>query len=137
MEVTFHEIDIAIYEHKVIVLVTQDPDAVQRAIDHYGLQSLFDLSNKDRAKIVSGRGGYSFIGDRYRSILWLGKYPDGPYNESVLVHEAIHVAVAILDDIGIPLKKSCDEALTYLVDFIYRETRLALQYGRDDSRTTP
>ena len=53
------------------------------------------------------------------AIIFLRKWESTPKSYAVLVHEIVHAASLIIDNIGIDESKSVPETLCYLVDYIF------------------
>lgn len=40
----------------------------------------------------------------------------------IVAHESVHVAVALCDNLGVPVEAGCDETLAYMVDYLTQTT---------------
>jgi len=78
----------------------------------------FEVTALDTAQAVSLNYSPFFI--------FLTEWKFDAENIGVLTHECIHVANYILDRCGVKEKKSCDEALAYLVGYLVESFLKAL-----------
>lgn len=54
-------------------------------------------------------------------ILYMPHLPSTPTDLSVLQHEVFHTAFFVMDKIGITLASNCDEAYSYLIQFLTKK----------------
>ena len=108
-------VPIPVYEHKVICIVTKNPQAVDEAFSRMKLNYCV---GKNQRKILEGRGGLCWYGCDNTIVIWMAAIPRTPYQISVLIHEITHAAIQMLSSVGVPVDAKTDEAVCYLLDYL-------------------
>lgn len=90
---------------------------------------------------TSGQGSFIWVEEKHYKGYWLlinRRY----MNDRVIVHEAFHATVCLLQNKGLKLKRSSEEAYAYLLDYIYGElvnitkrAKLDFKKQRDEERS--
>lgn len=96
------KIKVPIYELPIIIHVTNDVSGVSEEIDGQSDDSLIE----NEASVVIDKLGITNLVIR----------PDATIN--TICHESFHIMVNIMDDIGMTLSDSSEEAYAYLIGWI-------------------
>lgn len=111
---SFHrcEIEEPIYRSRILFLVGGDELAADaEAREWFKMRG---ESTQEADVDSKGASGRTFRGTNRHFVVWRDDITD----KGTMAHELIHVGVAVLCDVGIPINEETDEALAYYIDWM-------------------
>ena len=106
-----------VYSGRVLLCLTHKA----YAIAHKALDPNDEHESVDLATIRGISGRYSEMD--HKSVYLVGYFDRKP---PTLIHELLHTTVQILQHAGVPITAENDEALAYLLDFLYESALSAM-----------
>lgn len=113
-----HTVRIDLFRREVLVIVSDYTTFIGHLNPHLDREELNELKENAPRSSVNGEAFMLNSGD---AVIWIRDVFSQETTATILIHEASHVAIKMLQDIGVPLTDESEEIYAYMTQYIATE----------------
>ena len=128
-----HRVSIDLFGREVLVMVSDYTTLLGYLNPHVDREELNELKENAPRKSVNGEAFMLNSGD---AVIWIRDGFSTEATAEILIHEASHVAIQMLNDIGILLCEGSEETYAYMIQYIATQaiSKLGLTIKTDEQK---
>lgn len=128
-----HRVSIDLFGREVLVMVSDYTTLLGYLNPHVDREELNELKENAPRDSVNGEAFLLNSGD---AVIWIRDAFSQETTATILIHEASHVAIKMLKDIGVTLTDESEEVYAYMIQYIAKEamSKLGLTITTDEQK---